>query len=253
MSITDELIEQIKEEASPEELADALREGAHDYFQTIFQRGFSTAHSEAQEKIEAKDAKITELGEEIAEKEEALSEGKGSDERVEELREEKRQLEESNQRLKAEAEEARQSATQAAKGYRAKSLQEEIVSNLVEKNVDPEYARQVKAPQIRERIDVQTSEREDGSVSYDARFMDAEGAAPLQAQNGSLAEVAAESVRSEIDDKWKRSAADGGGGAQGGSSGSTSNGKYEQARQAGKQAQEEQTGGGVGLDERLGM
>ena len=212
MPIPDELIESIQEQDA-DELADALQNDAPDHYQRVYQRGFSTAHNEAKEKLNAKDAKLEALNSEVAEKEQAIKDAKeGAGDAGEEAQQRIAELEKSNQQLKAQAEEASTARAKAAKNYHAKGLKEQIVSKLVEKGVEPEYAREVKAPQLMRRIDV-TQTGENGEAEYSARFMDADGVTPLQAQNGNLADVAAENVKSSIDAKWIKSNADSGGGA----------------------------------------
>lgn len=222
------------QEHSAADVAEALQEHAPGHYQKVYQRGYSSAHSDAEAKLSARDEEIAALKQQVQAKGEELEAAGGSgDAEVRRLKEKVQSLEESNQQLKAAKQSAEEAAQETVTGLHRERFQERLASALIEKGVDADYAREVLVQKHAGRVDVQADEN-----GAHVRFMDEDGVTPIQASSGNLASVAADKIKSGVDAKWITSKAAGeayrGGGASssGGSAGQAgSAAKYDRVRE----------------------
>lgn len=226
-----ELSELVAELAKHEvkDVSDALQSSAHGHYQAIYQRGFSTAHAEAKTKLEEKDALLE------AEREKVTA----ADSELVKLREKapdaeavRTQYEEKLQAKEREKTEAIEAANQRVTEVHGARFDAELAAALIATGVEPDYAREVLVPKYRGRRKVEN----DGTVKV---YGDDE-ATPLDAKNGELPRVFAETIKTSVDPKWLVSNADKGGGATGGRSGGGS--QWDKYRQQARERQSGNTG-----------
>ena len=189
-------------------VADALKEHAQDHYQAIYQRGFSTAHGEAQAKIAAKDAEITAYKESAEQQEAKIKELQNKAPDAEELR---NQYEERLQTLQREKNEAVEAVTSRITELHKTRFKAELKAALIVDKIDPDYASHV----LVSKYDGRIKAMEDGTI----KVMSDDDLTPLQAPAGELASVFAKQIKATVDPKWITSTSDTGGGASSGKAG----------------------------------
>jgi len=246
MPLTDEQKAAIKTlaGADPTEVADELQKEAQSHYQTVYQRGFSTSHTEGEKKIEAKDAEIKTLNETISTQKTDLEKLKEKTPDVKEIeqRYETRLTEKDN-----EIESTKKSANDRIVSIFKSSFKSDFKAELIALNVDPDYASEVLVNKYDDRIQVDI-EKDEPTV----KVLDKDGLTPLQATDGKLARLFAEKVKQDVDAKWIVSNADSGGGSDSSKNGSNTSSDWDKYRKRAK-PEGEKPKEGTKARERLGM
>ena len=226
-----ELIAKLTEHDA-QDVADALQENAQSHYQTVYQRGFSTAHNEAKASAKETEKKLEALQGQLAER----------DEKIEALQSEQpdvQAIEEKYQTRLAEKDEELTAAQEAARreveSIHRSRFESELAAELIAQGVEPDYAREVLVSKHRSRI--QPTKTDDG---YQLKVMGEDGMTPVQAADGKLAHVVASSIKESVGPKWITSNGDKGAGSQAGGKGS---GGYDPVAAGKKMAEAANSGG----------
>lgn len=211
------------EGADAKDVAEALKGSAAPVYQAAFQAGHSTATAGGK-------GKTKELNDTIAALTTERDEAKAEAERLAQANPDHaakiKSLEDALAASKDAVKAAKDEAAARVRAVHADKARADIVSGLIEKGVDPDYAREVLASKLSSRVRVGDA-TDDGTTPVE--YLDADGLTPLTSGLDGMVQEAVASV----DAKWLRSNADAGSGAKG-SNGAPQNGRLAQLQAAGK-------------------